>query len=95
MGRFDNLSIHDKCLPKELRGHNHGWQTKSLECYQKSFLIANDGGLYKYEGNGIVSAKKVTQYTSITAYNEVNGRWVEIYYSVINGYVVKWLIDKQ
>jgi hypothetical protein len=46
MGMYDDLIVHSKHLPEEIKKYQKGWQTKSHECYLNLLEITESGELY-------------------------------------------------
>lgn len=93
MGMFDQLIVTNKWLPDDLKDHNTGWQTKSIENQLKEFVIVQDGSLLECITDFEGEEYKPYDYTGeIYFYNGVGKMWRELKAWCVKG-VVKEVID--
>jgi hypothetical protein len=75
MGMYDSIRIDNKWLPKDLKGHNTGWQTKSLDCSLSEYIMMEDGSLVYYASMDEVYNRNTSYTGEIRFYNEVDGKY--------------------
>ena len=88
MGMFDEITVHDKWLPEQLKGNNKGWQTKDLECVCAYYGIDEDGQLHKKAWT--TEDWKPDPFTGeINFYHDIDDYWFEFHAVFIDGKINK------